>query len=871
MKVSRRTALKGGAGVGAGLFLSRYVPGWLSPGAESAGNMTPVAQEGVEEWVPTTCWIGKQDCSMLARKIDGRVVKFEGHPGNPRNNGTLCPKGISQIQSLYDPNRVKTPLLRTNEKGVPGEFQQISWDEALTLVAEKMNEVMAKDPKLLLWQKGRSKAKKFYDDAFVKATGATKMGHGAYCSDAGYRALEYTVGMHGVMHPDFRHTNYLLCWGWNVTNAGGNKTCWLTWPQQLIPAKERGLKMVSIDPRLRSAAHFADEWVPIKPSTDLALALALCHELIERDTIDRDYLRTYSNSPFLVKADGFFLKETRTVTVENEDGEEEEVEEDVALVWDEASGGALPFDTQGIEPALEGEFTVDGARLKTAFQAFKDHVAEYTPEWAADICGIPVAQIRQIARDLGDNAMIGSTIELDGITLPYRPVAIMTYHLTQQELGFQMCRAQTMLNMLLGNVGAVGGTMTDWTWKVDKNWEGLDNIEITDSPNFYLKNSKFYPINSALPGITAKVMLDPEKYGVADLPEMAIVHHANPLGSFLSRAVLMEAWKKFNFIVVIDPWLSITADRLADVVLPAATIEKYEGPIDATDQYTDAETLRIPPMDPMFDSRGDIDIYLDLCEKAGILDDYITEANKALKLEEPYAIPTGARPDVRDIFDRWAKAQGVEEGVSFFETEGVLNQGPVAVTKKYPMAIDPPFDGAVPHRLYGESLLRYQQEMKAMGAEEIYWQDYTPLPTWREPTMEQSPSDYDLYLTSFHMIEFKQSRTPIPIEVELAPKAFLEINPKTAKDKGIGDGDEVLITSHNAVNGDTRTETITARYRESIRPDTVAMPHHYGNIARHPSTSDQGPSPNELFYTGEGYVSNTADQSFHVKVKVEKA
>ncbi|HEY5626121.1 MAG TPA: molybdopterin-dependent oxidoreductase, partial [Dehalococcoidia bacterium] len=152
MKVSRRTALKGGAGVGAGLFLTRYVPGWLSSDGESAGKMTPLLQEGVEEWIPTTCWIGKQDCSMLARKIDGRVVKFEGHPANPRNQGTLCPKGISQIQSLYDPNRVKTPLLRTNEKGVPGEFQQISWDEALTLVAEKMNEVIAKNPKQLLWQ-----------------------------------------------------------------------------------------------------------------------------------------------------------------------------------------------------------------------------------------------------------------------------------------------------------------------------------------------------------------------------------------------------------------------------------------------------------------------------------------------------------------------------------------------------------------------------------------------------------------------------------------------------------------------------------------------------------------------------------------------
>ncbi|NIN68566.1 MAG: hypothetical protein GTO63_28450, partial [Anaerolineae bacterium] len=211
--------------------------------------------------------------------------------------------------------------------------------------------------------------------------------------------------------------------------------------------------------------------------------------------------------------------------------------------------------------------------------------------------------------------------------------------------------------------------------------------------------------------------------------------------------------------------------------------------------------------------------------------------------------PLDERPTVRDIFDRWAKAEGLEEGVAFFEREGVLVNGPVAASKKYGFATDPPFGGAVPHRLYGESLLRYQQQMRDMGADEIYWQDYTPLPAWRQPTMEGSPSDYDLYLGSYHMIEFKQSRTPIPVEVELAPKQFLEINPTTAKARDIGDGDEVWIESHNAVTGEVRKAKVNARYRESIRPDMVAMPHHYGNIARHPWTQDQGPTPNSLFFT----------------------
>ncbi|MFQ5871216.1 MAG: molybdopterin-dependent oxidoreductase, partial [Candidatus Geothermarchaeales archaeon] len=206
------------------------------------------AFESDSRLVPTTCWIGKQDCGMLARLVDGRVVKLEGHPDHPRNRGTLCPKGVSQITAFYDPYRLKAPLKRTNEKGVPGEWVEVSWDEALTTVGDRVREIMDRDPRLLIWQKGRSKAKKFYDNTFVKVTGATKLGHGAYCSDAAYRAEEYTVGFHGGLHPDFRHCRYLLSWGWGMVSSGGNKLCWLTWPQQFLEARERGMKVVTLDP-----------------------------------------------------------------------------------------------------------------------------------------------------------------------------------------------------------------------------------------------------------------------------------------------------------------------------------------------------------------------------------------------------------------------------------------------------------------------------------------------------------------------------------------------------------------------------------------------------------------------------------------------
>ena len=859
MAVTRRRFLQSSAAAGALVAGRKLLFGDLDVLGRVAGG-SRVALPLVEDFVPTACWIGKQDCGMIARRIDGRVIKFEGHPANPRNLGTLCPKGQAQISAIYDPNRVKTPLIRTNAKGVTGQFRSATWDEALTVVADRINEVRARNPKMVLWQKGRSKAKAFYDDAFTKALGCSKLGHGAYCSDTGYRAMEYTIGMHGVQNPDFEHVDYLLSWGWNITNAGGNKFCWITYNQQLLSARERGLKIIHIDPRLRAAGPYSDMWLPIKPGTDLALALALCHELIRLGHLDTEYLAAFTNAAHLVDADGRFLR----------DGE------GVAQVFDQAVNAAVSAGTAD-DPALEGTYTIGSTSYAPAFELFKRHVAAYTPEWAAGVTGLRAEDIARVAREFGEHARIGSTIVVDGVELPYRPVGIMSYHMAQQELGFQAMRAMTMVAMLVGAVGAAGGLLSDFTWKVDKNYEAHGNLEVTDPPyDFTLAKSKYYPINTGHPGIVAKVMADPARYGVEEIPEVVIVHHVNPLGAFPDQQAMISGYERFKFVAVIGPWISETADFFADVILPAATIEKYEGPLDVSDGVVAAVALRVPPMEPLFESRGDIDIYLDLTEKIGVLygeGGYLDQVNVALGMNESeFALPRDVKPAVREIFDRWANFKGIPGGVAFFEQEGVFVQGRLAPSQVYGYAADPPFGGAV-HRIYGESLLLAQEAMKAKGAERIYWQDYTPLPTWRDPTYEGSPPDFDLYLISFKLVEHKQSRTTsIPLLAELAPRSRLDINPATAAARGIAEGDQVWVESHNALSGETRRVKTWAALTEGIRPDTVGMPHHFGGWTHPLNTgTSQGPTPNTLYFTGEGYSGQTADATFHVKVRVSRA
>jgi anaerobic selenocysteine-containing dehydrogenase len=277
-------------------------------------------------------------------------------------------------------------------------------------------------------------------------------------------------------------------------------------------------------------------------------------------------------------------------------------------------------------------------------------------------------------------------------------------------------------------------------------------------------------------------------------------------------------------------------------------------------------------MDPLFESRGEIDIYLDLTGRMGKLygeGGYIEIVNKELGLTDTeFAIPDGSRPEVRDIFDRWAKAQGLS-GIDYFEENGVWIKGALSPSKRYGYVADPPFGGAV-HRLYGESLLKAQRIQREMGADEIYWRDYTPFPTWRPPTMDESPSEYEFTLISYKLVEQKQSRTSmIPLLTELSGHQRLEMNPASAARLGLSEGDRVTVESHHALTGETRSLVTVLRLTEGIRPDVVGMPHHFGGWT-HPVSKDAGPTPNTLYFTDEGYFGQTADASFHVKVRVTK-
>ncbi|HEY8742822.1 MAG TPA: molybdopterin-binding protein, partial [Chloroflexota bacterium] len=184
--------------------------------------------------------------------------------------------------------------------------------------------------------------------------------------------------------------------------------------QRLADARVRGMRHVAIDPFLSPAAEKADEWIPIRPGTDGALAMALLNLLLnEYGLYDAEHLRRGTNAPYLIGPDGRYVRDREAAK---------------PLIFDDADSRAKPFDDPHLrQPALEGTFVIQGVWARPAFALLREQVCTYTPELAERITSVPAATIRRIAREYGEAARIGSTIVLGGKTFPYRPVAVMYF------------------------------------------------------------------------------------------------------------------------------------------------------------------------------------------------------------------------------------------------------------------------------------------------------------------------------------------------------------------------------------------------------------------------------------------------------------
>jgi anaerobic selenocysteine-containing dehydrogenase len=295
MALSRRLFLKLSATAGAGAAIAQV------PSARGATEGSALWHSS-EKRVASVCLQCPGGCGLHVRVVDGRAVKIEGNPEHPINLGRLCPKGQSGLQFLYDPDRTKGPMKRSGARG-EGKWQPISWDEALDTLAKRLRGLRDRgEAHRLVFMNGRNRGQMGdligrFCDAFGTPN---NVGHSSICADGTAQAHYLTQGVKSYAGYDWDRTRYVLCFGAGFIEAFRPTTRLLRAYGHLRRGQPTRGKLVQIEPRLSVTAAKADEWVPIRPGTDAALALGLAHVIVKEKLYDARFVaeRTFGFDDF---------------------------------------------------------------------------------------------------------------------------------------------------------------------------------------------------------------------------------------------------------------------------------------------------------------------------------------------------------------------------------------------------------------------------------------------------------------------------------------------------------------------------------------------------------------------------------------------
>ena len=419
---------------------------------------------GALEVKKTTCYMCACRCGIRVHLRNGEVRYIDGNPEHPLNHGVICAKGASGVMKQTSPARLTMPLRRRpgSDRG-EGEFDEITWEEAFGLLEQRLRRIRATDPKQFALFTGRDQMQAL-TGLFAKQFGTPNYAaHGGFCSVNMAAGMIYTIGgsFWEFGGPDLDRAKLFVMIG-TAEDHHSN-------PLKIAISKFKrsGGRFVSINPIRTGYSAIADEWVPIKPGTDGALLLALIHVIIATGLYDREFVARYTNGGQLVNQNvedddfGLFAADPDGDVV-NPDYPHNK------FWWDRHTDRLVPTHTPGADPRLSGEYTLpDGKRVKPAFQLLVERVADYTPEWAAGITGIPAETIRRLAHEMGVTAR-DQKIHLpiawtdswgvEHASVTGNPVAFHAMRgLAAHSNGFHTIRALAILMSLLGTIDRPGG------------------------------------------------------------------------------------------------------------------------------------------------------------------------------------------------------------------------------------------------------------------------------------------------------------------------------------------------------------------------------------------------------------------------------
>ena len=731
------------------------------------------------ERIPGYCALCWSSCGCISVIEDGRLTAVEPDRSHPTGKA-LCGKGQAAPELVYSEERVLYPMKRTRPKGDPDPgWKRISWDEALDTTASEMKRI-AEDA-------GRESV------AFSITTSAgTAMQDGwswverlrqsfgtpnavasvEICGFSKDYIYPHTFGVSLPMS-DLEHSDCIILWGHNPG------TTWLAHATRVADARARGANLIVMDPVRVGFAAKADQWLRVRPGTDGALALCMAGIMIDEDLFDRDFIRDWSNGPFLIRDDNDRFLSGADLDAQGD--------ADARVAWDEVAHTPITYDPatgsyerEDADRAIVGRFDVQTTSgpvsCRTAFDRYAELCRSFPPERTAEITWIPAQQIVETARLVGASN------------------AVCCYYwagLEQQSNVTQTGRALACLYTLTGDFDAKGGNVL--FEKIATNDIGGRDLMPGEQRQKSLGREKRSLGPERINGwITSdsfyNAVLKREPYGVDALVSFGM----NMLLSHSDGKRGAEALDALDFMVHADLFMTPTATH-ADIVLPVNTPWEREGL--KTDFYVDQKAcgyvqFRQQMIESRGESRSDAWIAFELAKRLGLdnafwggdQDAGYREllAPSGLELDELRQQPAGVAVPLETKYRKYA-GDGTDTAPGFNTP-----------SKKV--------------ELYSETLLNH---------------GYPPLPEYVEPAMgpvsePQLADDFPLILTTSKSPHFLHSQFRALRAVrrhEREPR--VDVHPETAAARDIAEGDWVQLTTPH---GEARAK---ARFAKNLDPRVV--------------------------------------------------
>jgi anaerobic selenocysteine-containing dehydrogenase len=547
--------------------------------------MTVPGAQG-EKIVQTACVM---DCGcrtmILAHVRDGVLTKVEPAAFPDSGRRIICARSLCIPKLVYHPDRLKYPMKRTGERG-EGKWQRLSWDEALDTIASRLRDIQGRyGSRSLAWATFAMGAQTTLSFAYLRFASACEgtwvslIGPGdsaGLCGDI----ISYGVDRGQLLSIDFEKPELMVLWGTNATVTEP-----FTW-MRVRQAKDRGARVVVIDPFFTPTASKADEYIPLRPGTDVALALGMLNVILDKGLYDEPFVVKHTVGPFLVRSDnGLFAREEHIGSGKGTDS---------YVIWDAKTNKPQTPDMPGVAASLWGTYTINGIECKPAFQLLADLANQYRPEKAAEITGVPPDAIIRLAMEYANR----------------KPVASFTGWGAQRTFhGDLSWRAITTLAAITGNISL----------------KGLHE--------FILNRSAF----TSLPGKTFgqmpllqlyEAILTEKPYPIKAL--WIAKHNLVNQGPNINK-VIKEILPKLEFIVTADPFLSASA-QYSDIVLPACTHLEC---IDLVPPQPHAHTylqLQQKVIEPLYESKPDLEILTELAGRMGLGEYFDKSAEEYIEL-----------------------------------------------------------------------------------------------------------------------------------------------------------------------------------------------------------------------------------------------